>query len=127
MGVTIMGHSASGHPVTSYLVNSCNLIKSLVLLDPVDGYDPFGFIKSYVTNPPNQLAFVTPTLVIANGYDSVPVFHGSPPCAPANLSNTRFYECMPGPTWMLNFTAYGHADILDDWVLSFKIFKNGLK
>lgn len=141
-GVTLMGHSASGHPVTGYLVNSCGLIKTLILLDPVDGYDPFGFVKSYVTHPPNQLSFVTPTLVIATGYDSVrvllisqnlfklinsfnwsikvPAIHGSPTaCAPANLSNTRFYECMPGPTWMLNFTDYGHADILDDWVNQF--------
>lgn len=111
-----MGHSASGHTVTSYLTTKCSLIKSLVLLDPVDGFDPFGFIKDFITHPPNQLDFVVPTLLITTGYDSVPAIHGAPACAPANFSNARFYVCLPGPTWMLNFTQYGHADILDDWV-----------
>lgn len=112
-----MGHSASGHPVVGYLVNKCDLIKSLVLLDPVDGYDPFGFVKIFITDPPKPLDFVIPTLLITTGYDSVsPSPHGHMSCAPANMSNERFYTCLPGPTWMLNFTQYGHADILDDWV-----------
>ncbi len=28
----------------------------------------------------------------------------------------RFYDSLPGPTILLNFTNYGHADILEDWV-----------
>jgi hypothetical protein len=39
--------------------------------------------------------------------------------APDNLSNNRFYESLSGPTFYLNFTQYGHADILDDWVINF--------
>lgn len=112
-----MGHSASGHPVAGYLVLSCGLITSEILLDPVDGYDPFGLIHEFVTHPPNQLAFVVPTLLIMTGYDAVPAHENEhTACAPVNISNTRFYECLPGPTWLLNFTDYGHADILDDWV-----------
>lgn len=61
-GVTLMGHSAAGHPLVSYLNKTCGLVKSLILmgilfyyylinliiiknsenfyLDPVDGFDP---------------------------------------------------------------------------------------
>jgi len=85
-------------------------------MDPVDGYDPFGFIKIFVTNPPNQLDFQIPTLILSTKYSAIPAKSHLPPCAPQNISNVRFYETLPGPTWYLNFTQYGHADILDDWV-----------
>lgn len=91
-------------------------------MDPVDGYDPFGFIKIFITNPPNQLPFTIPTLIISNGLDAVPANPLFTPCAPVNISNTRFYESLPGPTILLNFTTYGHADILEDWVNLKKIF-----
>lgn len=115
-GVSLMSHSASGHTTVSYLASNCGLIKSLILLDPVDGYDPFGFIKIFITNPPNQLPFAIPTLVVSTGLDNVSNSPRFPACAPANLSNTRFYDALPGPTWYLNFTGYGHADVLDNWV-----------
>lgn len=35
------------------------------------------------------------------------------PCAPEELSNRRFYDGMIGPTWMVNATGYGHADLLE--------------
>ena len=44
--------------------------------------------------------------------------------APENLSNNRFYEALDGPTFLLNFTDYGHADILDDWVKFFNSIFN---
>lgn len=115
-GITLLGHSAAGHTLVSYLVKSCGNVNSLVLLDPVDGYDPFAKVNELVTNPPVQLDFVTPTLIIANGLDSDAKFPPMVPCAPANISNIRFYECLPGPTWLLNFTSYGHIGVLDDWV-----------
>ncbi len=88
----------------------------LILLDPVDGFDPFGIVKDYITNPPIQLPFITPTLIISTGLDSVSIFSHGVACAPANISNVRFYDSLSGPTWFNNFTSYGHADILDDWV-----------
>ncbi len=36
-----------------------------------------------------------------------------PPCAPDKLSNLRFYNALRAPKWLLNFTDYGHADMLD--------------
>lgn len=89
-------------------------------MDPVDGYDPYGVIKEFITNPPKQLPFLMPTLIITTGLDSIPRGPGFPACAPANFSNLRFYASLSGPTWLLNFTSYGHADVLDDFVSLFK-------
>ncbi len=75
------------------------------------------FSKEYITNPPKQLPFLTPTLIGATGLSSVSVGHLNPTsCAPTNISNMRFYESLPGPTFYMNFTTYGHADVLDSWV-----------
>lgn len=115
-GVTLLTHSSSGHSVVSYLNKTCGMITSLILLDPVDGYDPFNFIKIYITNPPKQLPFTIPTLIISNGLDAMPANSLFPACAPDNTSNLRFYDSLPGPTVLLNFTSYGHADILDEWI-----------
>lgn len=115
-----MSHSSSGHIVSMYLVRTCGLARSLVLLDPVDGYDPFGIVKDFVTHPPNKLPFQIPTLIVATGLSSAranPLFVS---CAPSNNSNERFYNSLDGPTWYMNFTDYGHADILDDWVSNLK-------
>ena len=116
-GISFMGHSASGHTLVSYLVKQCGLVTSLVLLDPVDGYDPFGIVKSFVTNPPAQLPFIIPTLIASTGLGSLPPFPGFPPCAPSKYSNYRFYDSLSGPTWHMNFTHYGHGDILSPFVI----------
>lgn len=34
-------------------------------------------------------------------------------CAPEELSGRRFFDAMTGPTWYVNATAYGHADLMD--------------
>ena len=71
-------------------------------MDPVDGFDPFGIVKNtFITNPPKQLPFYTPTLIIASGLDPVSLFTHGVACAPTNISNTRFYESLSGPTWYL--------------------------
>jgi pimeloyl-ACP methyl ester carboxylesterase len=122
-GTTLMGHSAAGHTLVSYLVNTCGLVKSLILLDPVDGYDPFGVVKQFITHPPTQLNFVVPTLLASTGLSSQPVIPLFPPCAPTNLSNTRFYDVLPGPTWVVHFPDYGHADVLTEFVRALKNLK----
>lgn len=115
-GVTLLSHSAAGHTVVSYLVKQCGPVDSLILLDPVDGYDPFGLVKDFITHPPTMLNFAIPTLILSTGLSRQSVNPAFPACAPDLLSNTRFYEVMSGPTWKLNFTDYGHADILTDTV-----------
>ena len=118
-----MSHSAGGHVVCLFLEKNCGNVTSLIMLDPVDGYDPFGIINDYVTNPPNKLSFKIPTLIVSSELSAVPPSFLIPPCAPANISNVRFFNALSGPTWYLNFTGYGHADLLDDYVIkSFYIF-----
>jgi hypothetical protein len=90
-GVSLIGHSSGAHPLVTYLVKTCGFIKSLILIDPVDGYDPYGFVKEYITNPPEQLPVIIPTLVITTGLDSLPRSKFQSACAPANISNLRFY------------------------------------
>ena len=34
-------------------------------------------------------------------------------CAPEELSGRRFFDAMTGPTWYVNATLYGHADLMD--------------
>lgn len=48
-----------------------------------------------------------------------------PPCAPAELSNARFYDALAGPTWMTNSTKFGHADMSEPVLLD-NIQKTGL-
>lgn len=45
--------------------------------------------------------------------DSVPLHKGYPPCASSNTSNDRFYRSLYGPTFLVNFTDYGHGDNID--------------
>ena len=71
-GYTIMSHSAGAHPTCSYVAKHCNQIKKIVWLDPVDGYDPTEIVKEFCTNPPQQLPFQVPTLIISTGLDNFP-------------------------------------------------------
>ena len=45
--------------------------------------------------------------------DSVSVAKEIPPCASNNISNDRWYRSLYGPTFLVNFTDYGHGDNLD--------------
>lgn len=117
-GVSLMSHSAVAHTNCLYLVKNCGLIKNLILLDPVDGFDPFGIVKSFVIHPPAKLPFLMPTLIVSSGLSSSKSSFQFEPCAPTNMSNLRFYDSLAGPVWYLNFTNYGHGDLLDEWVFN---------
>ena len=73
-GYSLLSHSSGAHPTCLFLTKQCGKIKKMIWLDPVDGYDPFGIVKSFCTSPPNQLPYQIPTLIISNGLDPVPVF-----------------------------------------------------
>ena len=85
----LMGHSAAGHSVTQYLNETCGNAKMLVFFSPVDGVDPFGFVKDYIITPGKKLPFAIPSLILGTELDQD---HkpGSPPCAPNNISNLRY-------------------------------------
>ena len=42
------------------------------MISPVDGVDPYGFIREYCITPGEKLNFETPTLIISAGLDGVP-------------------------------------------------------
>merc|ERR1739838_482449 len=113
------GHSAGGHIAVGYLTHHCNKVKGSVLLSPVDGFDPFGLIPNFVITPGTYLNYDTPTLVLMAGLDNTPGSHiigdTTPSCAPDDLSNTRFYDAMPGQAWLVNNTQFGHGDLLDEF------------
>ncbi len=82
----LMGHSAAGHVTTEFLYNNCGDFKMHILLDPVDGVDPFGIKKDYIITPGKLLPYATPVLVLMTELD--PKSRAAePPCAPTNLSN----------------------------------------
>ncbi|CAF3412440.1 unnamed protein product [Rotaria socialis] len=109
-----VSHSSGAHPLGQYLNTTCGPVKLAIMMNPVDGIDPFGIVQDYITHPPNPLPFRTPTLIISNGLDNIPVSKLTPPCAPNNISNDRWYYSLYGPTFHINMTDYGHADNLDE-------------
>jgi hypothetical protein len=105
----VMSHSAGGHVMTEYLNSTCGNVKMQIMLDPVDGADPFGIKKDFITTPGVMLPYATPVLILATELDQAHMGL-NPPCAPNNMSNLRFYNAMSGPKWFLNVTKYGHVD-----------------
>ena len=119
-----LGAQSSGaHVAVEYLKISedCTPIKAMFLMSPVDGVDPYGILQEYCITPGTCLNFETPTLILAGGLDSLPGMDNMggmwPPCAPEDLANSRFYSALTGPVIMINTTAYGHMDCVDDDML----------
>jgi len=109
--LALSGHSAGNHVVCSYLQSECGMAKAAVLMDPVDGYDPFGMLKNYCITPGQKVRFNTPALLMRTGLD--PKVKVLVACAPDKLSNQRFFNAWSGPIWMANATQYGHMDLND--------------
>ncbi|XP_037069016.1 chlorophyllase-2-like [Pollicipes pollicipes] len=119
---TMLAHSAGAHVVVSYLERQCDAdtnVKGLALMSPVDGVDPFGFIKEYCITPGQKVNFTLPTLVLTAGLDTEHGFPMFPPCAPTKLSNGRFYDAFSSPRWQINATQFGHVDFFQDafWMI----------
>jgi len=110
------GHSAGNHIMVQMLQDACQDVQAVVMLDPVDGVDPYGREKQYAIHPPAKVNFTVPALHIETGNDPVPAFRLGklwPSCAPPLLSNARFYDAWRGPIWQVNATAFGHLDVCD--------------
>ena len=105
-------HSAGNHLSVRRMVTyqKCNKFTSMIMIDPVDGEDPSGKIKEYVIHPPAKVNFNIPALHIMTGKDPT----GTPPCAPAFMSNNRFYNAWNGPIYQINATDFGHMGVVDD-------------
>ncbi|UJR35499.1 hypothetical protein I4U23_028253 [Adineta vaga] len=107
-------HSSAAHSLGQYMNTTCGPIKLIIMMNPVDGIDPFGIVQDFITHPPTPLPFRTPALIISAGLDNVSVGQKTPACAPNNISNDRWYRSLYGPTFLINITDYGHADNLDE-------------
>lgn len=109
--LVLSGHSAGNHVTCSLLTDSCgnNKAQGVVMMDPVDGYDPIGIIKNYCTTPGEKLSFDVPALLLRTGLD--PKVKLGVACAPDRISNQRFFDAWSGPIWMANATKYGHLDV----------------
>jgi hypothetical protein len=117
----LSGHSAGGRLVVQSIVDdkfksSASIYSGVVLLDPVDGFDPFGIINNTIVHPPKMLNFTVPSLLLASRLAAVQngLF---PPCASLELGPDRFFRAFPGPVWLVNATAYGHVDFCDQWLI----------
>jgi len=98
------------------LADNCMYAKAFVMIDPVDGLDPFGMVHSEdLITPGKKLNFTIPALILDNGLDpqGVRAFK-SVPCMPLKLGSPRWYNAWSGPIWHVNATAYGHVDCLND-------------
>jgi len=110
----VMGQSAGNHIVGQGLSDGCSIAKALIMIDPVDGTDPFHLIKSEdLITVGSKLNFTVPSLLLDNTLDPVGKFL-EPPCAPWALGSMRFYNAMAGPIFNVNATGYGHVDCTND-------------
>jgi hypothetical protein len=113
--VAVMGQSAGNHVVGQGLTDGCSLAKAMVMIDPVDGFDPFGIIAAQnLITPGEKLKFTIPSLLLDNELDPKGKNLLFPACAPAKLGAPRWFDAAAGPVWNVNASSYGHVDCLDD-------------
>jgi hypothetical protein len=81
-----LSHSSGAHGIGQYLNMTCGPLKLIIMMNPVDGVDPFGKVQDFITrtkkqektqfystisffcsDPPTPLPFRTPTLIISAG------------------------------------------------------------
>jgi hypothetical protein len=112
----VMGQSAGNHVVGQALADGCSIAKALVMIDPVDGLDPFGIVHSEdLITPGQKLPFSVPALHLDNYLDPKGDALGVS-CSPAKLSGPRWFDAMQGPIWNVNATKYGHVDCLNSGI-----------
>jgi len=78
----VMGQSAGNHIVGQGLVDGCSVAKALIMIDPVDGTDPFHIITSEdLITVGSKLPFTIPSLLLDNTLDPTGKFFGAAVCA----------------------------------------------
>jgi hypothetical protein len=114
----VMGQSAGNHVVGEGLTNGCSLAKAFVMIDPVDGFDPFGVIQAQnLITPGEKLPFTIPSLLLDNELDGKGKNFLFPACAPLKLGAPRWFDATAGPVWNVNASKYGHVDCLNDLII----------
>jgi len=117
--VAVMGQSAGNHVVGQGLTDGCSLAKAQIMIDPVDGFDPFGMVHAQdLITPGEKLKYTMPTLLLDNELDPKANNRFFPACAPAKLGAPRWFDATAGPVFNVNASKYGHIDCLDDAFIS---------
>jgi hypothetical protein len=49
-----LSHSSGAHPIGQYLNTTCGPLKLLIMMNPVDGIDPFGIVQDFITRMKKQ-------------------------------------------------------------------------
>jgi hypothetical protein len=57
--------------------HGCGDVKGQILLDPVDGFDPFGWFPNFITTPGEYLNYAMPTLGTTTDFFMVWWLHGT--------------------------------------------------
>jgi len=116
--VAVMGQSAGNHVVGQGLTDGCSLAKAQIMIDPVDGFDPFGMVHSEdLITPGEKLKYTTPTLLLDNELDPKHKLL-MPSCAPAKLGAPRWFDATAGPLFNVNASKYGHVDCLNNFYIT---------
>jgi len=119
----LIAHSAGGHAALHMLDRiGCFRARFAALLDPVDGLDPFGLEKGFLlpvgVHPEVKLNFTTPVALIISGHASEAPHYPKalrwPACAPADRAGMHWYASLDSPKWLVNFSDFGHADLLNE-------------
>lgn len=110
-----MSHSWGGLVTTKFLMGSCGTpvqIRGQIMLDPIDGF----LWNKPILEPGLQLNFSIPTIMVTHGklYGKKP----AKPCFPYDVQPPNYYAAYKGPTWVVNFTDYGHRDNLQQWIIT---------
>merc|ERR1712232_61230 len=114
-----MGQSAGNHVVGQGIKDGCSIAKAFVMIDPVDGFDPFGIIQAEnLITPGKKLPFSMPSLLLDNELDPKANNLLFPACAPAKLGSPRWYNATSGPVWNVFAAKYGHVDCMDDSLIA---------
>jgi hypothetical protein len=122
-GFGLLAHSIGGHAMLQMIESiSCFGAQFIALMDPVDGLDPYGFEKQFLIppgiHPEVKVNFSVPVVLLVTGYGWQSVNYPSilhwPACAPANRSGMHWFSSLQNPKWFINFTDYGHMDLLDE-------------
>jgi hypothetical protein len=110
----IGGHSAGNHVIVQHLVDAqCGEYGGVIMNSPVDGADPFGITKDFITpeaGSGGKLPVVLPALHVKGELDPTKLGN-NPACAPATMANERFFEAWQGPIWRYDVLGVGHMDM----------------
>lgn len=110
-----LSHSWGGLITTRFLMNGCGnkmKLKGQIMMDPIDGYR----WNKPVLHPPEPVNFTIPAIIIAHGK-----VYGKKPtdwCFPSfSVMAPTYYAAYKGPTWVVNFTDYGHRDNVQTYII----------